>query len=327
MKAMVYHAYGPPDVLRLEEVPTPVPADDEVLIQTHAASLNAYDWRLLRADPFLVRLQSGWFFKPKYTILGADIAGRVEAVGRNVTQFKPGDEVYGDMAADRNGGFAEYVCARASSVALKPANLSFAEAAAAPMAAVTALQGLRDQGRIQAGKKALINGASGGVGTFAVQIAKAMGAEVTAVCSPRNVELIRSLGADRVVDYTREDFTRSGQRYDLLLDIAGSRTWYEYKRVLTPGANFVIVGGPKFPVIGPLRHIAAIYLTALGASQKVTFFIAKFNLDDFYLLNEWFENGKVSPVVEKVYPLAQISEAMRRLGAGHAQGKIVVRVS
>ncbi len=320
MKAVFHKTYGPPEVLTIEEIEKPIPKDDEVLVRVRATSVNPAEWYKM-SGLFIARLGS-FQLRPKETRLGTDYAGLVEAVGKNVTQFKAGDEVYGA----RSGAFAEYVCVR-NIIVPKPPRLTFEQAGAVPIVAITALQGLRDHGKLQPGQKVLINGASGGVGTFAVQIAKAMGAEVTAVCSPRNVELIRSLGADRVVDYTREDFTRSGQRYDLLLDIAGSRTWYEYKRVLTPGANFVIVGGPKFPVIGPLRHIAAIYLTALGASQKVTFFIAKFNLDDFYLLNEWFENGKVSPVVEKVYPLAQISEAMRRLGAGHAQGKIVVRVS
>ncbi|PKN90937.1 MAG: alcohol dehydrogenase [Chloroflexi bacterium HGW-Chloroflexi-6] len=319
MKAVFHKTYGSPEVLTIEEIEKPTPKDDEVLVKIRATSVNPAEWYAM-SGLFIGRLGGG-LLRPKETRLGTDYAGLVEAVGKDVTQFKAGDEVYGA----RSGAFAEYVCVR-NIVIPKPGNLTFEQAAAVPIAAITALQGLRDYGQLQAGQKVLINGASGGVGTFAVQIAKAMGAEVTAVCSPRNVELIRSLGADRVIDYTKDDFTRSGQRYDLLLDIAGSRTWYEYKRVLTSTANFVIVGGPKFPVIGPLRHIAAIHLAALGASQKIAFFIAKFNREDFYLLNEWFESGKVRPVVEKAYPLAQISEAMRHLGTGHAQGKIVVRV-
>lgn len=320
MKAVFHKTYGLPEVLTIEEIEKPTPKDDEVLVKVRATSVNPAEWYAM-TGLFIARLGGG-LLRPKETRLGTDYAGLVEAVGKDVTRFKVGDEVYGA----RSGAFAEYVCVR-NIIVPKPPSLTFEQAGAVSIAAVTALQGLRDYGQLQSGQKVLINGASGGVGTFAVQIAKAMGAEVTAVCSPRNVELIRSLGADHVVDYTKEDFTRSGQRYDLLLDIAGSRAWYEYKRALTPAANFVIVGGPKFPVIGPLRHIAAIQLAALGASQKITFFIAKFNLDDFYLLNEWFESGKVSPVVEKVYPLAQISEAMRHLGAGHAQGKIVVTLA
>jgi NADPH:quinone reductase-like Zn-dependent oxidoreductase len=317
MKAVLHTTYGPPEVLKIEEIEKPTPKDDEVLVKIRATSVNPAEWYAM-TGLFVARLGGG-LLRPKETRLGADFSGVVEAVGRDITGFKPGDEVYGA----RSGAFAEYVCVR-NIIIPKPKSLTFEQAGAVPIAAITALQGLRDYGKLQPGQKVLINGASGGVGTFAVQIAKAMGAEVTAVCSPRNVELIRSLGADRVIDYTTEDFTRSGQRYDLLLDIAGSRTWYEYKRVLTPDANFIIVGGPKFPVIGPLRHIAAINLAALGASQKITFFIAKFNLEDFHLLNQWFESGKVRPVVEKAYPLAQVSEAMRHLGAGHAQGKIVV---
>lgn len=319
MKAVFHKTYGPPEVLTIEEIEKPIPKDDEVLIKIRATSVNPAEWYAM-SGLFIARLGGG-LFRPKETRLGTDYAGLVEAVGKDITQFKAGDEVYGA----RTGAFAEYVCVR-NIVIPKPGNLTFEQAGSVATAAITALQGLRDYGQLQAGQKVLINGASGGVGTFAVQIAKAMGAEVTAVCSPRNVELIRSLGAEHVIDYTKEDFTRSGQRYDLLLDIAGSRTWFEYKRVLTPGANFVIVGGPKFPIIGPLRHIAAIHLAALGASQKIAFFIAKFNREDFHLLNEWFESGKVRPVVEKIYPLTQISEAMRHLGSGHAQSKIVVRV-
>jgi NADPH:quinone reductase-like Zn-dependent oxidoreductase len=244
----------------------------------------------------------------------------VEAVGSRVTDFKPGDEVFGG----RNGAFAEYVVVR-KIITPKPTNITFEQAAAVPIAAITALQGLRDHGQIQPGQQVLINGASGGVGTFAVQIAKAFGAEVTGVCSTPNVELIRSLGADDVVDYTREDFTRSGRRYDLLLDIAGGRSWSEYKRVLKPRANFVIVGGPKTNRwIGPLSHTIKVRLASLGASQKVVFFIAQFNREDFAVLRDLLEAGKMTPVIDRVYPLSQTAEAMRYLGTGHARGKIVI---
>jgi NADPH:quinone reductase-like Zn-dependent oxidoreductase len=235
MKAVVYHNYGAPDVLRLEEVEKPIPRDDEVLIKVHAASVNAADWRLLRADPFLVRLMAGGLMKPKHTILGSDVAGRVEAVGTNVRDLRPGDEVFGDIFACGLGGFAEYVCAREDALVLKPARMTFEDAAAVPMAAVTALQGLRDKGQIQPGQKVLINGASGGVGTFAVQIAKSFEAEVTAVCSTRNLDMARSIGADQVIDYTREDFTRNGQRYDLIVAANGYHSISDYKRAKAQG--------------------------------------------------------------------------------------------
>src|SRR5215208_62511 len=244
MKAIVYTEYGSPDVLQFKEVERPTPSDNEVLVKIYAASANAADWHLMRAEPFLARLENG-LFQPKITKLGADLAGRVEAVGRNVKQFQVDDEVFGYMPLNELGGFAEYVSAKEDALALKPARLTFEQAAAVPLAAFTALQGLRDKGQIQPGQKVLINGASGGVGTFAVQIARALGAEVTGVCSTRNVDLARSLGADHVIDYTREDFTRSDRRYDLLLDIAGSRSWRECRRVLEPEATLVIVGAPK----------------------------------------------------------------------------------
>ena len=238
MKAIVYTEYGSPDVLHLKDVEKPVPADDEVLVKVHAVSVNAADLHLLRADPFLIRLSSG-FLKPKHTILGSDIAGRVEAVGSNVTQFKPGDEVFGDISACGWGGFAEYVCVRENALVLKPTNLSFEQAAAVPMAAVTALQGIRHAGQIRPGQKALINGASGGVGTFAVQLAKSFGAEVTAVCSTRNLETARSIGADHVIDYTKEDFATNGQQYDLILAANGDRSISDYKRALSPKGVYV----------------------------------------------------------------------------------------
>src|SRR5438132_4930018 len=239
MKAMVYHTYGSPDVLKLEEVQKPVPQDDEVLVQVHATSVNAGDWHLLRAKPFLMRFMGFGLIKPKHTILGSDIAGRVEVVGRNVTQFQSGDEVFGNTANSGFGGFAEYVAVPENALVLKPTNISFEEAAAVPQAALTALQGLRDKGHIQKGQKVLIHGASGGIGTFAVQLAKAFGAEVTAVCSTRNVDIARSLGADHVIDYTQENFTQSGTRFDAILDLAGSRPLSDCVKLLAPAGVYV----------------------------------------------------------------------------------------
>ncbi len=320
MKAMVYHKYGSPDVLKLEEVEKPTPKDDEVLIKVHAASVNAADWHLLTADIFLVRLMMG-LLKPKYTILGADVAGRVEAVGRNVKQFQPGDAVFGDVFAHGRGSFAEYVSVSESALALKPANLSFEEAAAVPLAAITALQGLRDQGQIQPGQKVLINGASGGVGTFAVQLAKSFGAEVTAVCSTRNLDMARSLGADHVIDYTKEDFTRNGKQYDLILAVNGYHPLSAYKRALAPGGIYIMAGG--FPaqifqalLLGPLMSITG--------GKKLVSFTAKANQRDLLILKDLLGAGKVVPVTDKCYPFSEVPEALRYLGAGHAQGKVVI---
>jgi NADPH:quinone reductase-like Zn-dependent oxidoreductase len=320
MKAIVRNTYGSPDVLELVEIDKPDPPDDEVLVRVRAVSVNPADWYTL-TGPLIARVPGG-LRKPKSNRLGVDYAGPVEAVGKNVTQFRAGDQVFGG----RTGAFAEYVCGRADrGVALKPANVTFEEAAAVPVAGLTALQGLRDKGQIQAGQKVLINGASGGVGTFAVQIAKALGAEVTGVCSTRNVELVRSIGADRVIDYTREDFTRTDDRYDLLLDVAGSRSWSACKRVLHPHATLVIVGAPKGnAALGPLGHIARVRLASVPSSQKAVFFIAKFNKADMEVLRELLEAGKVKPVVDRRYELSDIADAFRYLGEGHAQGKIVV---
>ena len=318
MKAVVFSNYGSPDVLKLQDVEKPTPKDDEVLVKVRATSVNPAEWYAM-TGLFLARIGNG-LFKPKETRLGVDFAGIVEATGKNVTSFKPGDEVFGA----RSGAFAEYVCVQ-NMIFPKPANITFEQAGGVAVAAITALQGLRDHGQLQAGQKVLINGASGGVGTFAVQIAKALGAEVTAVCSTANVERARALGADHVVDYTKEDFTRSGQQFDLLLDIAGSRPWRETRRVLKPQAHYIIVGAPKGnPVLGPLGFIIRTRLAALGASQKIVFFVASWKREDFLLLKEWFERGQVKPIVEKAYPLEKISEAMRHLGTGHAKGKIVV---
>jgi NADPH:quinone reductase-like Zn-dependent oxidoreductase len=258
--------------------------------------------------------------RPKSPLIGGDFAGTVEAVGKDVTDLQPGDEVFGG----RSGSFAEYVCVRMG-VARKPANLTFEEAAAVPVAALTALQGLRDHGQLQAGQKVLVNGASGGVGTFAVQIAKALGAEVTAVCSTRNVEQARSLGADHVIDYTREDFTRSGRRYDVLFDNAGSRSWSACRRVLERHATLVLVGAAKADrLLGPLRHVIRMRLASMRGSQKAVFFIAKFNRPDMAMLRELLEAGKVTPVIERRYELSEIADALRYMGEGHAQGKIVI---
>jgi NADPH:quinone reductase-like Zn-dependent oxidoreductase len=317
MRAVVFNSYGPPDVLKIVEIEKPVPADDEVLVRVHATSVNPAEWYGM-TGLFLARMGNG-LFKPKDTRLGADYAGIVESVGKNVTDFKPGDEVFGG----KSGAFAEYICVQ-DNIAPKPANIPFEQMGGVAIAALTALQGLRDYGKIQAGQKVLINGASGGVGTFAVQIARAFGAEVTAVCSTANVECARSLGADTVIDYTKKDFTQSSQRYDLLFDIAGSRSWHAYKHVLKPDSTVVMVGGPKTPVIGPLSHILKMRLAALGASQKLVFFVAKFNRQDFLFLNDMMEGGQVKTVIDGIYPLSEISEAMRHLGTGHARGKIIV---
>lgn len=320
MKAVVHYAYGSPDVLKIEDVGKPAVTEDGVLVRIHASSVNPAEWYGM-TGLFVARLMGG-LLKPKDSRIGADFAGVVEAVGGKVTHLKAGDEVYGG----RTGAFAEYVSV-VNAVVRKPANISFEEAAAIPTAGITALQGLRDYGKIQPGQKVLINGAAGGVGTFAVQVAKAFGAEVTGVTSTKNVEMVYSLGADSVIDYTKEDFTRCGRQFDLLLDVAGTRSWSEYKRVLTPEARFVIVGAPKGnPVIGPLAHVLKIRLGALGASQKISFFVAQFTRKDLDVLRGLVEAGKVKPFVEKTYPLSQVADAMRYLGTGHAKGKIVLKV-
>jgi NADPH:quinone reductase-like Zn-dependent oxidoreductase len=321
MKAIVQDEYGSPDMLELREIDRPEVGDDGVLVRVHAASVNPADWYAMAGTPYVARPQMG-LRKPKPNRLGVDFAGVVEAVGGNVTRFKPGDEVFGG----RSGAFAEYVCLPEDrGLALKPANLSFEQAAAVPVAALTALQGLRDKGRIQPGQQVLINGASGGVGTFAVQIAKSFGADVTGVCSTRNVDMVRSLGADQVVDYTQEDFTRSDRRYDLLLDVAGSRSWSACRRVLNPRATLVLVGGPKSNrVIGPLSHMIEVRLASLRAGQKVTFFIAKLTNEDLVVMQELLEAGTVRPVVERSYALSETADALRYLGEGHAQGKLVI---
>jgi NADPH:quinone reductase-like Zn-dependent oxidoreductase len=322
MRAIVYHTYGSPDVLKLEEVEKPAPQDDEVLVKVSAASVNALDWHLLRADPFLARLNMG-LTKPKHQILGADVAGRVEAIGGNVKQFKTGDEVFGDIFESGLGGFAEYAKAQEDAWVLKPANMTFEEAAAVPVAALTALQGLRDKGQIRSGQKVLINGASGGVGTFAVQIAKAFGAEVTAVCSTRNVDMVRSVGADQVIDYTKEDFTKSGQRYDLILAVNGYHPIFDYKRALSPKGRYVMTGGNMAQFF---QAIALGPVISMTGSQKMGNFLAKANHNDLLFIKELLEAGKVKPVIDRRYPLREVADAIRYIEAGHAQGKVVITV-
>ncbi|MGA7194556.1 MAG: NAD(P)-dependent alcohol dehydrogenase [Anaerolineales bacterium] len=315
MKAIVYDRYGSPEVLHLKEVEKPAPKDNEVLIKIHAASVNAYDWHFLTADVFLIRLMG----EPKYTRLGADIAGRVEAVGKNVNQFQPDDEVFGMV----RGGFAEYACAPESALALKPVNTLFEEAAAIPMAAITALQGLRDEAQIQMGQKVLINGASGGVGTFAVQIAKSFGAEVTAVCSAGNLEQARSIGADHVIDYTKEDFTQNGQQYDLILAANGYHPLSAYKRALTPKGVYIMAGGSMAQIFQSLL-IGSIMSETGG--RKMGGISAKRNQNDLIFIKELFEAGKVKSVIDRRYPLSETPEALRYLGEGHARGKVVITI-
>jgi NADPH:quinone reductase-like Zn-dependent oxidoreductase len=322
MKAIVYHTYGSPDVLKLEEVQTPTPKDNEILVKVQAAAAAAGDWHLLRADPFLVRLMYG-LLTPKYKILGADVAGRVEAVGRSVTQFQPGDEVFGDLSRCGFGAFAEYVAAPATAFALKPTNLTFAEAAAVPVSAVTALLGLRE-GNIQAGQKVLINGASGGVGTFAVQIAKAFGAEVTAVCSTSKVAMVRALGADHVIDYTQEDFTKNGERYELIMAANGYQPLSAYQRALTPQGRYVMTGGATAQMFEAM--LLGAWRSKKGG-QKLGNILVKPSQTDLQVMKELIEAGKVTPVIDRCYPLPGVPDAIRYVEAGHAKGKVVITVA
>jgi NADPH:quinone reductase-like Zn-dependent oxidoreductase len=324
MKAVAARAYGPPESLRLEDVDRPALAEDGVLVRVRASSVNPAEWYAVTGGFPIVRLMTRSLFRPKDPFPGVDFAGVVEAVGPTVTTFQPGDEVFGA----RSGAWAEYVHVTESrNIVHKPANVTFEQAASVGIAGFTALQGQRTSGQLQPGQRVLINGASGGVGTFAIQIAKALGAEVTAVCSTRNVDQARSLGADHVVDYTRQDFTRSGERYDLFLDVAGSRSWWDCRRVLTPTARFVLVGAPKnFPILGPIAHIAATLLLSRGASQQVSFFIAKFNKPEFQYLADLMTQGKLTPVVERAYPLTEVAAALNHLGTGHARAKIALTV-
>ncbi|MDK1018028.1 MAG: NAD(P)-dependent alcohol dehydrogenase [Actinomycetota bacterium] len=321
MQAIVYHEYGSPDVLELEEVDTPAMKDHEVLVRVRAASVNPLDWHFLTGTPYIARLQTG-LLRPRHGILGVDVAGQVEAVGSNVTQFQPGDEVFGGS----NGSFAEYVCVSESAIVQKPPNLTFEEAAAVPIAAFTALQGLRDKGGIRRGHKVLINGASGGVGTFAVQIAKSFGAEVTGVCSTKNVEMVRSIGADRVIDYSQEDFTQDGQRYDILLDMVGNRSLSECRRALNAKGILIVVGGPKARWLGPLVRVFKALLVSLVVSQKLVPMLAHQNKDDLIFLQRLLEAGEVTPVIDRRYTLSEVPQALRHQGEGHTRGKTVITV-
>ena len=323
MQAAVYRCYGSPQVVNLEQIPKPTPADDRVLVRVRAASVNPLDWHYMQGKPYIMRPTSG-LGAPDDIRLGVDFAGTVEAVGRNVTRFKPGDEVYGGA----DGSFAQYVTPRAEgSMALKPANMSFEQAAAVPIAAVTALQALRDKGGLKPGQKVLINGASGGVGTFAVQIAKNLGAEVTGVCSTKNVAMVRALGADQVIDYTREDFTRGPVRYDLIIDNVGTHSLADYRRVLTPHGTLVIVGGPSGGAwLGPLSAALKAMIVAPFVDQNLAFFIAQLNHQDLEVLRAMMEAGTLTPVIDRRYPLAQTREALDYLLQGHARGKVVITV-
>lgn len=320
MKAIVYTRYGMPDVLQLREVEKPEPKDNEVLVKVHAASVNAADWYLLTGKPFVVRFEAG-IAKPKNTILGADVAGQVEAVGKHVTQFHQGDEVFGDISACGWGGFAEYVAVPEDALALKPANLSFEEAAAVPMAGVTALQGLRDQGQIRARQKVLIHGASGGVGTFAVQIAKAFETEVTAVCSASKVGMARSIGADRVIEYNKEDFVKNGKRYDLIIGANGYRSLTDYKRTLSPNGIYVCTGGSMKQIF---ESILLGGLMTRNGNKKILNLLSKPNKKDLVFLKQLIEAGKVKPAIDRTFALGEVPEALRYFGTRRAQGKIVI---
>jgi NADPH:quinone reductase-like Zn-dependent oxidoreductase len=319
MKAIVYAEYGSPDVLRFTEVAKPTPKDNDVLIKVRAASVNALDWRIMRGKRLFARLMIGGPRKPQVTRPGVDVAGQVEAVGKNVSQFRPGDEVFGVC----RGAFAEYACAIEDRLVLKPADISFEDAAAAPVAAITALQGLRDKGRIRRGQKVLVDGASGGVGTFAVQIAKSFGAEVTAVCSTGNVDTARSIGADHVIDYTREDFAHSGQRYDLIIAANAHRSIFDYRRALSQNGIYVMAGGGVAHI---LQAMLLARLLSLMGSKKMCFFMAKISKEDLVLLKDLLAARKIVPVIDRRYSLSEAAEAVRYLEEGHAKGKVVITV-
>src|SRR5216684_2959488 len=321
MKAAVYTRYGPPDVVvQIADVEKPIPKDNEVLIQVRAASVNPLDWHFMRGTPYFVRIMTG-LRKPKITRLGVDVAGQVEAVGGNIKQFKPGDEVFGSC----RGAFAEYACTSESALVTKPNNVTFEQAASAPVAAFTALQGLRDKGQIRPGQKGLINGAAGGVGTFAVQIAKWFGADVTGVCSTRNVDMVRSIGADHVIDYTREDFTKSGQRYDLFFDCVGNHSLSACRRVLNPKGICIMVGDRSGRgMIGLLARLITALVLSWFVSQKLVTFLARPSKKDLSIMRELMATGKVTPVIDKRYSLSEVPEAIRYLEERHARGKVVI---
>lgn len=320
MHAMVYHAYGSPDRLALQEVAQPTIKEDDVLVRIRAAGVDPGVWFTLLGQPLIVRPMTGGLFRPRQTILGRALAGQVEAVGRAVTQFQPGEEVYGEIDG---GAYAEYAAVPAALLARKPVNLTFEQAAAVPLSAVTALQGLRDAGQIKAGHRVLINGASGGVGTFAVQIARSFGAEVTGVCSPRNSDLVRSIGADKVIDYTREDFTRGGARYDLILDLIGNHSLSDCRRALTPTGRLVLSSGPPSPVF---RRIIVALLLSPFMSQKMVPFLQQMSAQDLAALKNLIETGAVTPIIDRTYPLSELPAALHYQGEGHAQGKTIITI-
>jgi NADPH:quinone reductase-like Zn-dependent oxidoreductase len=322
MKAIITTTYGSPDVLMFQDVEPPTIGDDGVLVRVHAASVNPLDWHFTTGTPYMLRLSAG-LRRPKRRIRGVDAAGRVESVGANVTAFRPGDAVFGSIA----GSFAEYVSVTENDVVHVPSAMTLEEAAAVPIAAVTALQGLRDHAQLRAGQSILINGAAGGVGTFAVQIAKALGAEVTGVCSSRNVDMVRSLGADHVIDYTEHDFAADDRRYDVVLDNVGNRTLSDCRRVLTPKGTFVVVGGSKKgKLLGPIKRLVAAKVRFAFASQRSVSFIAKETRDDLQALVELIESGQVRSVIDRRYPLSNVADAVRYLAEGHASGKVVISV-
>jgi NADPH:quinone reductase-like Zn-dependent oxidoreductase len=326
MKAVVYTNYGSPDVLEIRDVKKPAPNDDQVLVKVRAASLNPLDWHYMEGTPYIMRAMGTGLRKPKSPRLGVDLAGQVEAVGKNVTEFKPGDDVFG---TGHGAAFAEYVCAGKTKLVLKPGNITFEQAAAVPIAALTALQGLRDKGHVQPGQKVLINGASGGVGTFAVQIAKSFGADVTGVCSTRNLEMVRSLGADHVIDYTKEDFTKGAQRYDVILDNVGTQPLSGFRHALKPKGICVMIGGGgpnDGGLIGPMARPIKTMLMSPFISQKMGMMLAEIRQDDLTKMSELMQAGKVTPVIDQTYPLSQIREAMKYLEAGHARGKVILTV-
>ena len=322
MKAIVYTQYGSPDVLQLKEIDKPAPKDDEVLIKVHAASINSWDWDMLTGRPFEYRFLSG-LLKPKKTkILGCDIAGQIEAVGKKIKKFQPGDDVFGDLCEGSWGGFAEYVCARENELTLKPASMTNEEAAATPQAGLLALQGLGDKSEIQPGQRILINGAGGGVGTFAIQIAKSFGAEVTGVDSTGKLDMMSSLGADYVIDYNQDDFTKNGKSYDLILDVKTDRSVFDYWRALSPNGNYVTVGGRTARI---LQLVLVGSLISMTGSKKLTLIKHKPN-KDLNIINELFESGKIKPVLDKCFPLSETAEAFQYFGEGHFKGKVVITV-
>jgi NADPH:quinone reductase-like Zn-dependent oxidoreductase len=323
MKAILHTKYGPPDVLQLSEVEKPVPGDDEVLIKVKATSVNTADCYILKGEPFLVRIMDGGILKPKYKIPGSDIAGHVQETGKNIKQFQQGDEVFGNLSSYGRGGFAEYVCAPENALSLKPSNISYDEAATVPLAGITALQGIRDIGQIKSGQKVLINGASGGVGTFALQLAKYFGAEVTAVTSTNKMKMAHSIGADHVMDYTQEDFTKSGDLYDLIIAVNGYHSIFDYKRALNYRGRYVMIGGSlpqmfQSMLIGP-------FISVTGSKKMVTVSL-KPNQKDLVFMKELLEAGKVSPVIDRRYKLNEVPDALKYLDEGHALGKVVITV-